>query len=371
MNSDAFIHHEESDFFNTRKDSRQERKRATRLDRSKYKKSDQNKRKSTGAPAESATCKRGLVLSIRPQQFLVDCQGEQVICSLRGSLKKDSSKLKNLVIVGDYVHFEEMGSNSGVIVSIETRKSVLSRADHLSQQKEHLIAANVDQVIICVSALDPPLRPSIIDRYLIAAAKGRLHPIVVCNKIDLLQDPAYTQEEREAAALDLAACQKVYTDIGVDFLQISAQTGEGLASLAEKMNGRISVFSGQSGTGKSSLINAITGRELKVGKTVSKTRKGSHTTSFAQLLTIAGGGWCIDTPGIKSFGVWDLKEEDIRTFFVEIHQEAGRCRFPDCRHRGEPDCSVERAVEEGRIAPFRYVSYLSLLEEIKTDHLRR
>lgn len=367
-----FVHHEESDFFDVKKKGRQERKRALRLDRSKYKKSDQDQlQKRAGKVLPSLDLKQGIVVSIRPGQFFVDCEGVQYICVLRGAMKHEISKRKNLVIVGDRVYFEEMQDGSGAIVSVQERKSVLSRADHLSQQKEHFIAANVDQVFITVSTVDPPLRTTLIDRYLIAAAKGNLHPVIVCNKIDLLDDPEYDIQERDIARALLEECQSIYSGIGIDFIQVSAKSGAGLDELAEVMKDHISVFSGQSGSGKTSLINAITGRDLKVGKTVLRTRKGSHTTSHTQLLPLEGGGWFIDTPGIKSFGVWDLKEQDVRSYFSEINEMGAKCKFPDCRHLQEPSCAVLEAVEEGLISHARYASYVNLLEEVKAEHLRR
>lgn len=366
-----FVHHEESDFFDVRKDSRMERKMAKKRDRSKYKKTDQDKLQKKELPVCDEALKRGIVTLIRPEQFFVDDNGSCYICSLRGALKKETSKLKNLVIVGDVVNFAPTGPETGTIVSVEPRKSVLSRADHLSQQKEHLIAANVDQVFITVSVMDPPLRVTIVDRYLIAAEKGELRPIIVCNKIDLLDDPNYSEEDRERQEEMMQECSKVYNGIGITFLEISATTGAGLDKIADLMKDRISVFSGQSGTGKSSLINGATGFDLKVGKTVAATRKGSHTTSFTQLLALPFGGWCIDTPGIKSFGVWDLKEQDLRHYFGEIDEESRRCKFPDCRHQGEPGCVIPQALEEGRISPLRYDSYLTLLQSLKQEHLRR
>jgi ribosome biogenesis GTPase len=354
-------YYEESDYFNIRKDARQERKRISRLDRSKYKKSDQEKQKERAAVKVPSTAKQGIVFSIRPQSFFVESEGKEYICTLKGSLKQERQRVKNLVIVGDLVYFDP---ESLVIIDVKPRKGALSRADHLSQQKEHFIAANVDMVLITVAVVDPPLRPAIIDRYIIAARKGNLEPVIVCNKADLLK------EHPEATAL-LDECQKIYTSIGIDFLLVSTVTGDGLDLLEKKMKDRISVFSGQSGTGKSSLINALTGRSLKVGKTVAHTKKGSHTTSYAQLLPLDFGGWCIDTPGIKSFGVWDLQEEDLRVFFTEIGAMGAKCKFQDCRHRTEPDCAVRQAVDSGIISPIRYASYCNLLDEIRQEHLRR
>lgn len=368
MHEDNFIFHEESDYFDTSKDSRQERKRAKKKDRSKYKKTDLEKR-----PTEihDTSLKLGIVSCIRPQQFFVSHDGTTTICTLRGALKKDTSKRKNLVIVGDYVRFTESEDGTGVIESIAPRKSVLSRADHLSQQKEHLIAANIDQVMIVVSVIDPPLRAAIIDRYLIAAKKGNLTPIIICNKIDLLESDEFDENEREYERQALFEYEQIYKKIGYQFIAVSAKTGENIQAITEAMKDRVTVFSGQSGSGKSSIINCATGLDLKVRQTVQRTRKGAHTTSYAQLYPLAFGGWCIDTPGIKSFGVWDLTESDLRNYFLEINEEASACKFPNCRHRGEPGCAIEQAIEQGRISGLRYDSYLSLLEGLRQEHLRR
>lgn len=366
-----FIHHEESDYFATSKDARQERKRAKKRDRSQYKKTDQDKLLKKEAVVAEVGLKRGIVTTIRPEQFVVDHEGTRFTCSLRGTMKKDKSKLKNLVIVGDVVHFIETGPNTGAIASIEPRTSVLSRADHLSQQREHLIAANVDQVFITVSVIDPQLRITIVDRYLIAAEKGGLRPIILCNKIDLLDSPNYPEEERFIQREILSECKAVYNKLGIEFLEISAREGTGIDELKALMKDRISVFSGQSGSGKSSIINRATGLDLKVGKTVAATRKGSHTTSTANLMPLSFGGWCIDTPGIKSFGVWDLKEQDLRRYFEEIHAESCHCKFPDCRHNEDPGCAIPKAIGEGRVSLLRYESYLTLLNSLQQRHLRR
>ncbi|HXF28650.1 MAG TPA: ribosome small subunit-dependent GTPase A, partial [Chlamydiales bacterium] len=229
----------------------------------------------------------------------------------------------------------------------------------------HLIAANIDQVIITVSVVDPPLRPSIIDRYLIAAEKGGLKAIIVCNKMDLLDDA----HEVERILAD--ECRDIYRTIGVPFLQTSITSGEGLQSLIDIMKDRTSVFSGQSGAGKSSLLNVICGFNLKVGKTVASTKKGAHTTSWAELLPLPFGGYVVDTPGIKSFGIWDVTKEDIRNYFTEIADHSRFCKFQDCSHRQEPGCSIPEAVEKGIISELRYNSYLNLLESIEEEHLRR
>lgn len=365
-----FIFHDESDYFDTRKDHRHERKAAQKRDRSKYKKTDREKVQAVPELSEKEL-KEGIVTGIRPQQFFVSSGNSTFICSLRGFLKKENTAQKNLVVVGDRVLFEPNSPTEGVIYTVLERKSVLSRLDHLSQQKEHLLAANVDQLFITISVVDPLLRPAIIDRYLIAAIKGNLHPVIICNKIDLLDDPAYGDFEREVQKEILLECETAYNAIGYPFVPVSSKTGVGIDSIARMMKDKISVFSGQSGTGKSSIINAATGLDLKVGKTVLRTRKGSHTTSSTQLLPLASGGWCIDTPGIKSFGVWDLQEEDLKEYFVEIAEASAGCKFPDCQHLGEPGCKIPDAIVAGTISELRFESYLTLLSSLKQDHLRR
>ncbi len=366
-----FIHHEESDFFSTSKDARQERKMARKRDRSLYKKTDQDKLQKKEVILSDKDLKKGIVVTIRPELATVESEGKTFTCTLRGTLKQDRSKLKNLVIVGDIVHFIPTDQGTGSIYSVEPRKSVLSRAEHLSHQKEHAIAANVDQVLITVSVVDPPLRTTIVDRYLIAAEKGGLRPIIICNKYDLLESPEYTEDDRLHEKEVAAECKRIYDALGIAFVEVSAATGYGMDRVKDLMKDKISVFSGQSGAGKSSLINAVTGLDLRVGRTVAATRKGAHTTSATHLLSLPFGGFCIDTPGIKSFGVWDLKEQDLRHFFDEIQKESIHCKYPDCRHDNEPDCAILKAVEEGKISSLRYESYLTLLNSLRERHLRR
>lgn len=364
-----FVHYEESDFFDIRKESRQVRKIATRRDRSKYKKTDTDKRKKSEEVPHSTlgAFRRGVVCSIRGHDIIVQADGEQHICTLRGVIKKEKSHLKNLIIVGDFVQFDEQNS----IAFIEERKTVLSRADHLSQQREHLIAANIDQVLITISVVDPAFRPPIIDRYLAAAVKGGLHPVILCNKIDLFDNPIYPEWDRQKQKELLQECEKVYTSIGVPFIPLSIVTLEGLDRLCAVMKDRISVFSGQSGTGKSSLINATCGLNLKVGRTVLSSKKGAHTTSFAELIALPAGGFVVDTPGIKSFGVWGLEAAELRTLFVDIAQAAKECKYQNCFHKGEDGCAIPKAIEEGIVSPIRYASYLNLLESLENEHLRR
>lgn len=367
----------EGDYFgDERKISKRERKIASAKDRSKYKKTDRDKFQKDpelhkNIKIDKDQLLHGRVLSIDPEGMIVDHQGQRIICKLRGLLKKDKSQSKNLVTVGDIVSFELNQPGEGTIAHVEPRRSILSRADNLSRRKEQLIAANIDQVLVTVSVVSPPLKPFLVDRYLIAAKKGGMAPIIVVNKIDLLTDPTveeFLREQQQELYQDFVAA---YQAVDIPVISASVVTAEGLEELKKVMAGKASVFSGQSGVGKSSLINAITGFDLKIGKVVGRTQKGSHTTTKTQLLPLEFTGWCIDTPGIKSFGIWNLDRDEVQKYFSEIHEQSHRCHFPNCSHRHEDGCAVVEAVENGTLSALRYDSYQFLMESITQEHLRR
>jgi ribosome biogenesis GTPase len=357
-----------------RKAGKQQRKLALSKDRSKYKKTDAKKyQKSLEKDRDAKMSKQewleGRVLSIMPQGVIVSYQDEIFSCVLKGLLKKDKTHAKNLVAVGDFVFFEKISPNEGIIAQIKPRFSVLSRADNLSRRKEQLIAVNIDQVLITVSVVNPPLKPPLIDRYIIATYKGNMNPVIVINKIDLLEEQDNLQVDCERELYEELI--KAYSVIGIPVISISALKDEGLNELREVMKDQASVFSGQSGVGKTSLINAVAGLNLRIGDTVERTKKGSHTTTLTNLMPLEFGGWCVDTPGIKSFGVWDLKRDEIEGYFSEIHAYGLQCKFPDCTHSHEEDCAVQQALEAGELSPVRYDSYQALMASVGETHVRR
>lgn len=360
-----------------RKASKVERKRIQAKDRSKFKKTDQDKYlKGVERDKEAKLGKQewleGRVLSIMPQGVLVEYNGELISCVLKGLLKKEKTQAKNLVAVGDNVLFEKTSDKEGIIAHVKPRRTILSRADNLSRRKEQLIAVNVDQVIITVSVVNPPLKCFIIDRYIIATRKGGMEPLIVINKMDLFDDqkafdPIFLETEKELYEEAIRA----YSAAGIPLISVSATKNLGVDELKEAMKGKTSVFSGQSGVGKSSLINMVTGMDIRVGEIVEKTKKGSHTTTTTHLIPLEFGGWCVDTPGIKSFGVWDLKREEIDGYFSEIFELSRDCKFADCTHSHEDQCAVQTALEDGRLSPLRYESYQALRESIGEQHVRR
>lgn len=377
MNRDEkFWHIEEHFHSKDGKASRKDRKLASSKDRSKFKKSDQDqlKKQSDRNTAQNFDhLKLGRVLAITPEGILVSSDEIEYFCSLKGSLKQEKNRMKNLIAVGDFVRFEEKGTTQGCIAKVEPRRSILSRADNLSRNKEQLIAVNIDQVLITASVLSPPLKPFLVDRYIIATQKGNMEPIILINKIDLLQNPppGVDTAELEEEKILLEEFIKTYRTLGFNVIPISIQTGEGIEDLKKAMHGKTSVFSGQSGVGKSSLINLVTGSTLATGKVVQSTGKGSHTTTTTHLVPMEEGGFCIDTPGIKSFGIWDLQKEDVAAYFSEIAALSGDCKYPDCAHINEPHCAVKQAAAENRISPLRFASYCALLASVSQEHKQR
>lgn len=355
-------------YFKDTKASRKERKRASFKDQSKYKKSDQDQIKKQPVISKADHLPLGRVLSIVPEGAIVCSDGAQLVCTLKGSLKHDRSQLKNLLAVGDFVRIDNQ-----TIIHIEPRQSILSRADNLSRNKQQLIAVNIDQVLITASVISPKLKPFLIDRYIIATEKGHMQPIILINKIDYLLAPSsgVDLETYESEKALFEECLKIYRGLHIPVIPISVEKGIGIDALKSVMRGKTSVFSGQSGVGKSSLINLVTGSTLATGAVVEKTSKGSHTTTSAHLVPLEEGGFCIDTPGIKSFGLWDLHESAISSYFPEIFSLSSECKYPDCSHRSEPGCAVKKAVEENRISSLRFASYCALMSSVSQEHQHR
>lgn len=369
--SKRWEHHELEDEYlvHEKREGRQQRKIAAAKDRSKYKKTDVKKYSKEDEEllqqrGQKEGLIRGRVTSIASEGILVAAEGKSYTCFLRGALKKEKTQLKNLVVTGDYVHFQVSSEHEGAIAYVEPRQTVLSRADNLDQRKKQLIASNIDQVLITTSVVKPILRPSLIDRYIIATEQGGMSPVVIVNKIDLLKEETAEKELWRDFVRDWSAC-------GFKIINVSIVTGEGIEELKAVMKDKSSVFSGQSGVGKSSLINAVAGLNLKVGETVERTGKGTHTTTAAALLPLPFGGWCIDTPGIKSFGIWDLPKEDVKYYFFDIPGRTFDCKFPTCTHLHEPGCAVIEAVEQGTYSALRYESYVALMDELDQEHMRR
>ena len=311
--------------------------------------------------------KLGKVISILGQNIQVLADKKEYICLLKGSLKKEKGPFKTLVAVGDLVTFNP---EDGLIHKIEKRSSILSRKDPI-RKKEHIIATNIDQVLITTSVISPPLKPYLVDRYIYAAQKGNMQPIIIINKIDLLKDKAINEDIRKKEKRRYQEFLSAYEKTNIPIFSTSAEKKIGIKALLKLMKNKASVFSGQSGVGKSSLINLVTKAKLEIAGLTKKTKKGTHTTTKAELIPLKEGGFCIDTPGIKSFGIWDLKKDDIEKYFSEIHHFAKFCKFTNCSHVTEDKCAVKKAIQKNQISYLRFESYLNLIKSIEEKKHRR
>jgi ribosome biogenesis GTPase len=297
--------------------------------------------------ADSSTCLPGRVLRVHGLQSVVATDdGRTYRCAVRRVLRTLATDERNIVAPGDHVRFLPAPGDEGVIERVEPRHGLLTRA---SKRREHVMAANVDQVVIVVSLVEPDLKPHLIDRYLASAEQGGLAAVVCLNKADLV-DPARYQP-----------LVGLYSQLGIPTLLTSATTGLAIARLRDLLRGRQTVFAGQSGVGKSSLLNAVQpGLGLRVREVSEVNQKGRHTTTTAELLRLEFGAWVFDTPGIRQFQLWDILPEEVEGFFPEFRPFVPLCAYPDCTHTHEGRCAVKRAVSQRQISLSRYTSYLGL-----------
>ena len=310
----------------------------------------------------------GLVTKTQSGFFTVKTPDGDVVCHISGRLKlpeKEPEKLSNdLVALGDYVTIEKQADGSGVIVSVKERRNVLSRvapssAVGTSAESEQIMIANCDQAIFVYAAAQPKPQPRMLDRLLVAAEKAELDSIVICvNKMDLVK-------QQKADKMFQA-----YANIDYTVLYISAKTGSNIDQLHAVLKEKISVFTGPSGVGKSSLLNTIQpGLKLQTSNVSDAHNKGRHTTRFSQLVPLAGGGYVADTPGIRAVAPWDVEPDELDSYFREIKPLVANCRFADCSHQHEPGCAVREAVEAGKVSEQRYDSYLRLREGLEEQYV--
>ena len=292
-----------------------------------------------------STCHTGRVLSAIGQMSRVQLDdGRELECTVRQIVRSLARDQRNAVVTGDRVLVGDVDAETGVIERVEPRHGVLSRS---SRHRAHVIVSNVDQLMVVVPADD--LKPVLVDRFLVSAEQGEIAAVLCINKIDLL-DPA-----------ELVGWTGLYARLGYEVVLTSAETGVGISRLRQLLAERETVFAGQSGVGKSSLLNSIQpGLRLLTGEISSSTGKGRHVTRRTQLIELDGGGYVVDTPGIRQLALWDLIPEEIEGFFVEFRPFVALCHFPDCSHTHEEGCAVKRAVETELIHESRYASYLRI-----------
>ncbi len=318
-----------------------------------------SKRVGSGAePAMPAVdisaCLPGRVLRMHGLFSVVETDdGRQFRCSVRRLLRSLTTNERNIVTTGDRVWIRPAPDNEGLIERVEPRHGLLTRA---SRGREHVIVANVDQVVIVMSLVEPDIKPHLIDRYLVSAAHGGIAPIICLNKADLVEH-AFIQP-----------LIGLYNQLGIPTFLTSTVSGWGIDCLRKCLVGRQTVFAGQSGVGKSSLLNAVQPElRLEVREVSEATQKGRHTTTTAELIRLeasgdasAPRGWVVDTPGIRQFELWDIIPEEVEGFFSEFRPFVHLCGYPDCTHTHEDRCAIKRAVERRQISEQRYFSYLGL-----------
>ena len=299
--------------------------------------------------------------------------GETIECKIKGNFRLKGIKSTNPVAVGDHVEIVRNQEGTAFINKIHDRRNYIVRKSINLSKQLHILAANVDQACLVVTVANPETSTTFIDRFLASAEAYSVPVVLLFNKTDLLDEELQRYQDMMVT---------LYETIGYQCLQLSAQTGYGLDQLKEVLRGKITLFSGNSGVGKSTLLNAlIPGLNLKTSEISDAYNLGQHTTTFSEMIPFkedeaqktdacAASTWLIDTPGVKGFGSFDMKPEEISSYFKEIFQFSKDCRFNDCTHTHEPGCAVLKALEEHYIAESRYKSYLSMMEDDEDNKYR-
>lgn len=296
----------------------------------------------------------GIVMEVSTGLVRVAVEGGLWLCTLRGSLSASDTGFSNLVAVGDRVRVMPDGDESGVVTAILPRKNRLARVDSFHAHLEHVIAANIDQLLIVAAWREPHFWPMLVDRYLIAAARYEVEPLICINKIDLAQE-----------MWDVTSYAEPYRALGYRVLLTSVTDGVGIDELYAALHQKTSVLAGMSGVGKSSLLAAVEpGFDRRIAPVSEDSGEGQHTTTQAVMLPFGDGGYIIDTPGVRKFGLHGLTPADIAVFYAEIVALTGECRFADCTHHEEPDCAVHEAVKSGQMAAWRYKNYRKICKDL-------
>jgi ribosome biogenesis GTPase len=299
---------------------------------------------------------KGLVIKNTGSWYTVlTDDGPTVDCKIKGNFRLRGIRSTNPVAVGDRVHIKVNAEGTAFITAIEDRRNyIIRRSQNLSKQS-HIIAANVDQAFLVVTVDFPQTSTTFIDRFLASAEAYRVPVVLVFNKTDLLDADLLRYQQMMMV---------LYENIGYHCVAISAETGEGIEALRPLLQQKITLLSGNSGVGKSTLINRLVpDANLRTAEISDAHNTGQHTTTFSEMISLPEGGWLIDTPGIKGFGTFDMEPEELTSYFPEIFRFSRDCRFSNCTHTHEPGCAVLQALEDHYIAQSRYQSYLSMMED--------
>jgi len=305
--------------------------------------------------------KKGLVFRSTGSWYTVESDGIFYACRIKGKLRLKGIKSTNPIAVGDWVFFEvdqNVSELEGTIVEIEERHNYIVRKSVNLSKQTHIIASNIDQVFLLITLYNPPTFPAFIDRFLVTAEAYQIPAILVFNKLDTC-----TPDQKE----EIDTMADIYENIGYTTLKISATERDNISTIQTIMQNKVSMFSGHSGVGKSTLINAIApDLNLKTAAISDQYQQGTHTTTFAEMFALPKGMKLIDTPGIKGFGVVDILADEVGNYFPEFVPLKPLCKFNNCLHQKEPHCAVIAAYQEGIIAETRYLNYLQMLENDNT-----
>lgn len=291
-----------------------------------------------------------------------DEEGNDRVCWAKGNLRLKGIRSTSPIVVGDWVSMEVNPDGTAYITDIEDRENyIVRKASNLSKHA-HILAANIDRAILCITVRFPETTTVFIDRFLVTAEAYSVPVYLVFNKIDL-----YDEEDWEY----VDALVHLYTVIGYPCIKSSVETNEGMDHINEITRGHVTLLAGHSGVGKSSIINTLEGEEVqKIGEISDYHQMGMHTTTFSEMVQLKNGGYVIDTPGIKGFGTIDMEKAEVSHYFPEIFKLSSKCKFYNCMHLNEPDCAVLEAVENQYVSESRYHSYLNILEDIDEGKYR-
>ncbi|MGB0403500.1 MAG: ribosome small subunit-dependent GTPase A [Salibacteraceae bacterium] len=289
-------------------------------------------------------------------------KGKLIPCKVKGNFRMRGIRSTNPIAVGDWVEFEDVDEESGVISKLYERDNFIMRKSINLSKRGQILASNIDQVLVFVTLKNPVTTKGFVDRVLVSAESYHITPVLVFNKADLLEE-----EDRE----NLSSWLNTYTEIGYQCIQTSVTESVNIEEVKEVMKDKTTMLAGHSGTGKSSLINAISpDLNLKVGAISDHHKQGKHTTTFAEMFPLDFGGEIIDTPGIRGFGVLDVPKSELSHYFVEMRELLPECKFNNCQHLKEPGCAIKQAVVDGEIVESRFKSYLSMYDEDENETFR-
>jgi ribosome biogenesis GTPase / thiamine phosphate phosphatase len=309
-----------------------------------------------GAASDPVAGLRGRIVEVSTALCRVSVDGRMLVCAVRGSLSAFETGDTNVVAVGDWVAVREAGDGQGVVEEVLPRRSEIVRPDPMRRHLRHVVAANVDQMLVIAAWKAPRFWPELVDRYLIAAERSHVTPVLCVNKVDLASSPA-----------EMDAVLNAYRDLGYRVLLTSALRGDGVVAVRDLLAGQVTVLVGLSGVGKSALLSAMhPGLDLRIGAVNERRGQGRHTTTQATMVAVGDGGWVVDTAGIREFGLVGLRQDDLAAHYPEIAAAAPRCRFADCRHEREPGCAVLVAVAAGTVTAMRLDSFLKIRATLPT-----